>query len=117
MFTRRINIKYNITKILEADINPTAPNTTDANLVSYKKSAIKWINTSLFDLLKPKIQLLNQLGANTGNVVDQLSKQMKGTNNENAKKMILNNILNMNKQELQNLANTLGITPDELGQL
>lgn len=110
-------IKYNIAKILEADINTTTPSTTDADLVSYKKSAIKWINTSLFDLLKPKIQLLNQLGANTGNAVDQLSKQMKGTNNENAKKMILNKIMNMDKQELQNLANTLGIKQDELGQL
>ncbi len=108
-------IMYNIHKILEADVNTTT--TTDVDLVQYKKSAIKWINTSLFDLLKPKFQLLNQLGATTSNIVDQLSKQMKSTNNDNAKKMILNKIINMDKQELQNLANTLGITPDELGQL
>ena len=42
---------------------------------------------------------------------------MKGTNNDNAKKMILNKIVNMTKEELQNLANTLGIKPDDLGQL
>jgi hypothetical protein len=108
-------IMYNISRILEADVNTTMTNETDIS--KYKKSAIKWINTSLFDLLKPKFQLLNQLGATTSNIVDQLSKQMKSTNNDNAKKMILNKVINMNKQELQNLANTLGITPDELGQL
>ncbi len=108
-------IMYNISRILEADVNTTMTNETDIS--KYKKSAIKWINTSLFDLLKPKFQLLNQLGATTSNIVDQLSKQIKSTNNDNAKKMILNKVINMNKQELQNLANTLGITPDELGQL
>ena len=101
-------------KMLEADATTTDA-TTD--LVSYKKSAIKWINVSLFDLLKPKFQLLNQLGASTSNNVDQLSKQMKGTNNENAKKMILNKIMNMDKQELQNLANTLGLKEDDMGKL
>lgn len=108
-------IMYNISRILEADVNTTMTNETDIS--KYKNSAIKWINTSLFDLLKPKFQLLNQLGATTSNIVDQLSKQIKSTNNDNAKKMILNKVINMNKQELQNLANTLGITPDELGQL
>lgn len=108
-------IMYNIHKILEADVNTTTA--TDTDLVSYKKSAIKWVNTSLFDLLKPKFQLLNQLGATNSNIIDQLSKQMKATNNENAKKMILNKVVNMDKQGLQNLANTLGITQDELGQL
>lgn len=101
-------------KMLEADATVTD---ATADLVSYKKSAIKWINVSLFDLLKPKFQLLNQLGASTSNNVDQLSKQMKGTNNENAKKMILNKIMNMDKQELQNLANSLGLKEDEMGKL
>jgi hypothetical protein len=72
---------------------------------------------SLFELLKPKFQLLTQLSAATSNIVDQLSKQMKGTTNDNAKKMIINKILNMDKTELQNLANTLGLKSDELGPL
>lgn len=91
--------------------------TQEENLIDYKKSAIKWLNLSLFDLIKNKMQLLNQLGANTSNAVDMLSKQMKSTPNDNAKKMILNKILNMDKNELQNLANTLGIKPEELGKL
>lgn len=117
-------IMYNIYRILEADQpqqnqqqNQTnQPNQQD-ELVKYKKSAIKWINLTLFDLLKPKFTLLNSSGNNTGNIVDQLSKSMKNTNNDNAKKMILNKIINMDKQELQNLANTLGLTKDQLGQL
>lgn len=107
--------RYNTYKILEAD----DPNqvTPDDELIKYKKSAINWFNLSLFDLLKPKWQLLNQLRPNTVNAIDQVSKMMKSTNNENAKKMILNNIVNMSKEELQNLANTIGITKEELGQL
>ena len=111
-------IKYDIYKIFEADIPEAAtPANADADLIAYKKSVIKWANISLFDLLKPKFQILNQLSTNTSNIVDQLSKQMKSTNNENAKKMILNKVINMDKNELQNLANTLGIKQDELGQL
>jgi hypothetical protein len=90
--------------------------TQEENLIAYK-SAINWLNLSLFDSIKNKMQLLNQLGANTSNAVDMLSKQMKSTPNDNAKKMILNKILNMDKNELQNLANTLGIKPEELGKL
>ena len=109
--------KYKIYKMLEAD-EPIANNqTTDEDLTSYKKSAIKWINMSLFDLLKPKMQLLNQLSANTSNTVDNLSKQMKSTNNDNAKKMIINKIMNMDKDELSNLAKTLGLTEDEIGKI
>jgi len=109
-------IMYNITKILEADeTNQQAKQEED--LVKYKKSAIKWFNLSLFDLLKPIFTKMNTLGNNTGNSVDQLSRQMKSTDNDNAKKMILNKIINMDKEELQNLANTLGIKEEELGQL
>ena len=104
-------IKYNISKILEAD----QPNTED--LPSYKKSALKWVNLTLFDLLKPKYQLLSQLGASTSNSVDLLSKQMKGTTNDNAKEIILNKIVNMNREELQNLVKTLGLTEEEIGKL
>jgi len=112
-------IKYNIYKILEVDQTTTnqSPTNPTADLLSYKKSALKWVNMSLFDLLKPKMQLLTQLSANTSNDIDSLSKQIKGTPNDNAKKMILNKIINMNKEELQNLANTLGITQEELGKL
>ena len=116
------SIMYNIYKILEAD-NPATPATpaTPANpaadLVKYRQSAIKWINMSLFDLLKPKFQLLNQLGVNTSNSVDQLSKQMKGTTNDNAKKMILNKIVNMNKEELLNLVSSMGLKEEEIGKL
>jgi hypothetical protein len=120
------NVMYNIRKILEADdpaTNVTTTNTTeapagntDADLVAYKKAAINWINTTLFDLLKPKMQLLNTLGANTSNDIDDLSKQMKGTTNDNAKKMILNKILNMDKNELEQLANALGLK-EEIGKL
>lgn len=105
-------IKFNISKILEAD----QPN-IDENLVSYKKSALKWVNLTLFDLLKSKYQLLSQLGASTSNSVDQLSKQMKGTTNDNAKEIILNKIVNMNREELQNLVKTLGLTEEEIGKL
>lgn len=115
-------IKYNIYKILEADdqvdSNAVKNETDDAEkLLAYKKSSIKWLNLSLFELLKPKIQFLNKLSAINSNPIDQLSKQMKGTSNDNAKKMILNNIVNMNKEELQNLANTLGLTEEKIGKL
>lgn len=107
--TQQVTTERHIYKILEA--------TQEENLIAYKKSAIKWINVSLFDLIKNKMQILNQLGANTSNAVDLLSRQMKSTPNNSAKKMILNKILNMDKNELQNLANTLGIKPEELGKL
>jgi len=111
-------IMYNIYKILEADTTTPAPANTDAaDLITYKNSVIKWINMSLFDLLKPKFQLLNQLSADTTNTVDKLSKQMKGTLNDNAKKMILNKIMNMNKTELQNLATSIGLKEEEIGKL
>jgi len=105
-------IKNNILKILEADDVDT---TTD--LVNYKQSAIKWLNMSLFDLLKPKYQLLTKIGSTTSNLVDQLSNQMKNTSNDNAKHMILNKIVNMDKEALKNLALSLGITEEELGDL
>lgn len=107
------SIMYNISRILEAD----DPNQTkqQQDLLSYKKSAIEWFNLSLFDLLKSKFTILNTLGNNTGNSIDQLSRQMKGTQNINAKKMILNKISNMNKEELQKLADYLQLK--ELGQL
>ena len=106
-------IKYKIQRILEAD----ETGTQDADLIAYKKSAIKWLNMSLFDLLKPKMQLLNQLGANNSNTIDMIAKQMKGSTNINAKKMILNKVINMNKEELQDLANKMEIKPEDLGQL
>lgn len=105
-------VLYNINKILEAD-NLAANN----DLIKYKKTAINWINISLFDTIKQKLQLLRQLGNNTSNSVDQLANQMKGTNNENAKKIILNKVLNMDKNELQKLSDSLGLTKDELGDL
>ncbi len=108
------SMMHNIYKILEAD---TPASTPDADLLKYKQSAIKWLNISLFELLKPKFQLLNQLSANTTNTIDQLSKQMKGTLNDNAKKMILNKILNMDKEELQNLATSIGLKEEEIGKL
>ena len=104
-------IIYKISKILEA--------TEQDNLVAYKKSAINWVNTTLFDLIKQKMQILNKIGSNVTmvNSIDQLSKQMKGTNNDNAKKKILNKISNMNKTELEQLSNFIGIKKNELGQL
>ena len=109
------SIMNNIYKILEAD----EPATTDpaADLVKYKKSAIEWVNKSLFDLLKPKIQVLTKLGATNSNSVDQLSKQMKSTTNDNAKKMIINKIMNMDKVELSALAKSLGFSEEEIGQI
>lgn len=111
------SIMYNIYKILEA--NDPAPNSADpaAYLVKYKKSAIEWINKSLFDLLKTKIQLLTKLGVANSNSVDQLSKQMKSTTNDNAKKMIINKIMNMDKVELSALAKSLGFSEEEIGKI
>ena len=122
------SIMSNIYRILEADQPVATPTTTpapattpetnpEADLIKYKKSAINWFNLTLFDLIKNKMTILNRLGANTGNTVDQLSNMMKGTQNDNAKKMILNKIVNMNKEELENLANSLGLTKEEIGQL
>jgi hypothetical protein len=115
-------IMYNIAKILEADQHNQQNNQQNTNqdqkqqqeLINYQKSSNKWFNLSLFDLLKPKFTLLNQIGFNMGNSVDQLSKQMKGTNNDNAKKTILNNVINMNKEQLQGLANYLQLKDIEL---
>ena len=107
-------IKYNIQRILEADTTQTDP---AADLIAYKKSVIKFMNLSFYDLMKPKMQLLNQLSAGTSNVVDQLAKQMKGTNNDNAKKMILNKIINMDNDGLKNLAQTLQLKEEEIGKL
>jgi len=106
-------IKYNVYKILEANDEKSV---TEDQLLAYKKSAIKWMNTTLFDLIKPKTQLLNQLDSNI-NTVDQLSKQMKGSTNENAKKMIINKIMNMDTEALKNLVNTLGLKEEEIGKL
>jgi hypothetical protein len=103
---------YNIYRILESD----QPN-QEEDIVKYKKSAINWFNTTLYELLKNKFTVLNSLGNNTGNSVDQLARQMKGTQNINAKKMIINKIVNMEKEELQKLADYLQIQKDELGQL
>jgi hypothetical protein len=120
------SIMSNIYKILEADDPAATPETpaqptteTEAtnDLLKYKKSSTKWFNISLFDLLKNKFVLLNQNAANKGNIVDQFSTTMKNTQNENAKKMILNKIMNMDKIELENLAISMGITKEELGQL
>lgn len=103
-------IKYNIEKILE-QANP------EAELLAYKKSAMKWLNMNLYDPIKLKTQLLLKLGAATSNSVDQLSKQMKGSTNDSAKKMIINHITNMDKIELEKLAEYLGIKKEDLGQL
>ena len=72
---------------------------------------------SLFELLKPKYQLLTKIGASTSNIVDQLSNEINSTSNDNAKKMIINKIINMDKEALKNLAISLGITEEELGDL
>jgi len=112
-------VRFDISKILEADVT-TSTNTNDTanvDLINYKKGAINWVNISLFDVIKQELQLLRQLGANTSNSIEELSKQMKGTNNENAKKIILNKIMNMDKNELQKLTDSLGLTKDELGDL
>ena len=86
-------------------------------VIPMTKSAIKWMNTSLYDLIKPKMQLLNQLGAGTSNFVDQLARQMKGTTNDNAKKMIINKIMNLDNAGLKNIVNTLGLKEEEIGKL
>lgn len=110
-------IRYNVLRILEADVNTNNAN-ADKQLLDYKKSVLNWLNTSLFDLIKQKIQILNKIGGPaTNNTIDQLSNQMKATNNKNAKKMILNHIVNMDKEQLKKLALSLGITEEELGQL
>lgn len=115
--TERIN--YNIKRILEADetdVNVEEKSKTE--LETYKKSALNWANTTLFDLLKPKMQLLNQMSAgNTNKSVEQISNDMKGSNNNNAKKMIINKIINMDNQELKNLAKSLGLSEDETGKI
>jgi len=106
-------IKHNINRILEAE---EVSNVND-DLIAYKKAIVNWLSISLFKPIKNKIQLLNQVGVSTSNIVDQLSNQMKGTNNENAKKMIINKVFNMDKEALKNLGLSLGITEEELGQL
>jgi hypothetical protein len=112
-------IKMNIYRILELNEEPqqTTEVNQDEQLLSYKKSTTKWFNLSLFQLLKNKQQILNQNTSNSNNSIDVLSKQMQSTDNDNAKKTILNRIINMNKEELQNLANSLGLTEEEIGKL
>lgn len=112
-------IRMNIYKILELNGEPqqTTQLTPEEELLSYKKSTIKWANLSLFDLIKNKYQLLTRNTSNSSNSVDILAKEMKSTDNDNAKKTILNKIINMSKEELQNLANTLGLTEEEIGKL
>lgn len=116
-------ISYNIKKILEADETDTnveetnVEEKTKTDLVSYKKSAITWVNTTLFDLLKPKMQLLTKISADTSNLVSQISNKMEGSANDNAKKMIINKIINMDNSELRNLAASLGLSEDETGKI
>ena len=89
-------------------------NTED--LVKYKKTAIDWINLSFFAALNDKMSILNKAGStNAGIAVDQASKSMKGTTNDNAKDAILNKIMNMEKEELQKLTEYLGLK--DLGNL
>jgi hypothetical protein len=105
-------VLYNVKKILEADSTISTE-----NLVQYKRNVINWINLSLYDLLKNKMQVLNKLSSNISNIVDQLSKNMKGTNNENVKKMILNKIINMDKDGLKELSKFLGLTEEDINNL
>lgn len=105
------NIMFNISRILEADETIDQQQTED--LEKYKKGALDWFNT-IFTSLKNKKTILNT-GANTGIAVDQASKAMKGTTNDNAKDAILNKIMNMEKEELQKLVNYLGLK--DLGNL
>lgn len=115
--TERIN--YDIRKILEAyDVEETnVEDKAKTELLVYKKNAINWINITLFDLLKPKMQILNKMNVDSGNLVNQISNKIKGTTNDNAKNMIINKIINMNNNELKNLANTLGLSEDETGKI
>lgn len=105
-------IKINILRILEADDVDF-----NNNLKNYKNSAINWLDMFLFAPIRRKFQLLNQISTNTSNIIDQLSKQMKNTQNEDAKKMILNKIVNMDKDNLEKLALSLGINEEDLGDL
>lgn len=115
--TERIN--FNIKRILEADdADVNVEEKSKKDLETYKKSALTWVNTILFDLLKSKMQLLNKMSAgNTNKSVDQISNDMKGSNNNNAKKMILNKVINMDNQELRNLVKILGLSEDETGKI
>ena len=109
-------IKYNIYKILEADENTTPTTTDPKELKNYKDAATSWTN-NLFDLLTSHFNVLNSLNTNTSMNIDQLVKQMKGSNNNNAKQTIINKIFNMDREQLQNLANTLGLKEDVIGKL
>jgi hypothetical protein len=115
--TERIN--FNIRRILEADENDVnVEEKAKTELEIYKKSALNWINTSLFDLLKPKIQLLNKIGgSNVSSAIEQISNQMQGSLNDNAKKTILNKVINLDNNELKSLAQSLGLTEDETGKI
>lgn len=115
--TERIN--YDILKILEVyDVEETnVEDKAKTELLVYKKNAINWINITLFDLLKPKMQILNKMNVDSGNLVNKISNKIKGTTNDNAKNMIINKIINMNNNELKNLANTLGLSEDETGKI
>lgn len=115
--TERIN--YDIRKILEVyDVEETnVEDKAKTELLVYKKNAINWINITLFDLLKPKMQILNKMNVDSGNLVNKISNKIKGTTNDNAKNMIINKIINMNNNELKNLANTLGLSEDETGKI
>ena len=68
----------------------------------YKNNTITWLNLTLFDAIKQKTNILNNISSNNNmiNSIDILSKQMKGSTNIEIKKIILNNITNMNKSEL-----------------
>lgn len=82
----------------------------------YKNNTITWLNLTLFDAIKQKTNILNNISSNNNmiNSIDILSKQMKGSTNIEIKKIILNNITNMNKSELINLSKYLGINNDKI---
>lgn len=82
----------------------------------YKNNTITWLNLTLFDAIKQKTNILNNISSNNNmiNSIDILSKQMKGSTNIEIKKIILNNITNMNKSELINLCQYLGINNDNI---
>jgi hypothetical protein len=100
-------IKYNVKKIFEA--------TEEEKLADYKKSATKWVN-SIFDLIKYKYQLINQLSNNNIDM-NSIVSNMNGTDNDNAKKMIINKVINLDKMDLEKLSKFLGLTEDEIGKL
>jgi len=97
---------------------PQTQDEKSQKLDTYKEKSKEWfkyIYGMIWDKLKPiknKLNTNKQVSSN----IDQLSKLMKNSSNEEAKKQLLKKITSLSKENLDKLGNFLNLNKEELGE-